>query len=145
VHQDELEHCIQRFREKKRKELVNGNYKLLFHRLDPAQKIVFSHHCGFVAYHPDDIFYITADGNYSYLNLINDVKQIVTMQIGQIEVMLHNQHFFRINRSELINLKYIQSANHKEKCCYLSQNGMNRKFETTAKKIRELQKILTGF
>jgi len=145
IQQDELEQCIYRYKIKCQKEIFADKYKLLFQRLDPAQKIVFNHHCGFVAYHPDDIFYITADGNYCNLNLLNGSQQLVTMQIGHIEKLTSNQHFFRINRSELINLKYFQSADQKEKACHLRFNGTSQKFETTPKKIRELQKVLTGF
>lgn len=144
IQQDELEQCIYRYKIKCQKEIFADKYKLLFQRLDPAQKIVFNHHCGFVAYHPDDIFYITADGNYCYINLLNGSQQIVTMQIGQIEKLTSNLHFFRINRSELINLKYFQSADQKEKVCHLKYNGTSHKFETTPKRIRELQKMLSG-
>jgi two-component system LytT family response regulator len=142
IQQDELEQCLYRYKKKCQKEVFADKYKILFHRLDPAQKIVFNHHCGFVAYHPDDIFYITADGNYCYINLLNGSQQIVTMQIGQIEKLTSNLHFFRVNRSELINLKYFQSADQKEKACHLRFNGTDQIFETTAKKIREMQNIL---
>ena len=142
---DELEQCVERYHVSKCREKVLEKYQTLIRKTDTSQKVIFTHHRGFVAFHTDEIFFIRADGNYSFLNLLGGIEQIVTMQIGQIEIMLTNKHFFRINRSELINLKFIQSADIKEKCCYLSHNGINRKFETNHKKIKELQKKLIGF
>ena len=108
------------------------------------EKIVFSHQRGIFAFHPEDIFYITAEGNYSQLALTSGKKQLVTMQIGQIEQMINSRHFFRVNRSHLINLKYFEFADQKDKTCTLVYNGFIEKFNASTKKIRDVQNLFLG-
>jgi len=107
-------------------------------------KLVFSHNRGIFAFHPDDIFYILADGNYSNIHLISGKKQLVTMQIGQIEKLTTAHQFFRINRSALINLRYFEYADQKEKTCTLAYNGFSENFYASLKKIREVQDLFLG-
>ena len=141
----DIERAIKRFRLKCVQESLSAKSRLLFTRLNPASKLVFSHHRGIFAWHTDDIFYITADGNYSNLCLTSGEKQMVTMQIGKIEKMTESCHFFRINRSTLINLKYFEFADHKEKICQLAIDGRSERFEITPKKIHEMQnRMLRG-
>jgi two-component system LytT family response regulator len=110
----------------------------------PPEKIIFSHQRGIFAYHPDAIFYIAADGNYSQLALTSGKKQLVTMQIGQIEKLIDSRCFFRINRSTLINLKYFEYANQKERTCTVIYNGFSENFNISLKKIREMQDLFLG-
>jgi two-component system LytT family response regulator len=134
----DVERAIKRFRLKCVHEQLSAKSKLLFTRLNPACKLVFSHHRGIFAWHSDDIFYITADGNYSNLCLTSGEKQLVTMQIGKIEELTESCHFFRISRSTLINLKYFEFADQKERICQLTIDGRSVKFEITPKKIHEM-------
>jgi two-component system LytT family response regulator len=76
-----------------------------------------------VAYRPDEILYIEADRNYSDVHLTNGKKQIVSMQLGQIEKAIPAAHFFRINRSVIINLTYFTHADQKHKKCFLKWVG----------------------
>lgn len=142
---NDLNAVLDRYNEKRFEDQKKANFDLLLQRLNPGKKLVFPHNCGFVTYHQDDIFYITADGNYSHIHLIAGKQQMVTMQIGQIEKMLSEHDFFRINRSALINLKYLESANHKTKNCQIGINGFNQDFTTSGKKIRELQNFLIQY
>jgi DNA-binding LytR/AlgR family response regulator len=142
---DDVERTLKRYKIKCAQESLSAKSTLLFTRLDPAYKLVFSHHRGIFAWHSDDIFYITSDGNYSNINLISGKKQLVTMQIGKIEKMTESRYFFRINRSTLINLKYFEFADQKDKICQLAIDGRCERFEITPKKIHEMQnKMLQG-
>lgn len=136
----DFERALKRYRHKCVHERLSAKSTLLFKRLDPTYKMVFSQHRGILAFHSDDIFYFSADGNYSNINLTSGKNQLVTMQIGKIEKMAEAHHFFRINRSTLINLKYFEYADQKGKICQLAINGRTETFEITPKKIRELQK-----
>ncbi len=141
----DIELALKRYRLKCMHERLSEKSNLLFKRLDPAYKMVFSHYRGIFAWHSDDIFYISADGNYSNIHLISGKSQLVTMQIGKIEKLSESRQFFRINRSTLINLKYFEYADQKEKTCHLALNERSEKFEIAPKKIREMQnKMLEG-
>lgn len=142
VSKEDVQQLLERYKVKCVHEKLAAKSKVLFERLEPVKKMVFPHHRGIVAYNPDDIFYITADWNYSNLILISGEQQLVTMQIGKIEKMIPSNYFFRINRSTLINLKYFEHADFQEKKCCLSFNGRSEMFKTSPKKIKEIQKML---
>lgn len=144
VVKDELIQCIERYFVCKCREKIKEKYQLLLQNADSSHKIIFSHHRGFLAYHPDEIYYVSSDGNYSFLNLTSGKRQIVTMQIGKIEEVLAKWQFFRINRSSLINTKYLTHADQKERRVYLENSEQRIEFETTLKKIKELLDLLSG-
>lgn len=60
-----------------------------------------------------DIIYISSDGNYSSIVLANGETRMVTMQLGQIEVLLSSQahsndvKFVRVGRGFIINCEYV--------------------------------------
>ena len=56
----------------------------------------------------DDILYCTADRSYTYVQLKNQRKIIATRKIKEFENLLTQHDFFRIHRSHLINLNYIE-------------------------------------
>ncbi|HPE58125.1 MAG TPA: LytTR family DNA-binding domain-containing protein [Bacteroidales bacterium] len=142
VSKDDIKQFLERYKIKHVHEKLEARTKILFENLEPVKKMVFPLRRGIVAFHPDEIFYITADWNYSNLILTSGKKQLVTLQIGKIERMIPPNHFFRIDRSTLINLKYFKNADFQEKKCFLSFDGKSQVFKITPKKIKEIQKIL---
>lgn len=142
VTKEDIEQALIRYKKKCLHEQLVHKAKILFERLEPAEKLVFPHHRGFNAYHPHDIISIIADGNYSILKLISGKEQLVTIQIGQIDSIIKNTNFFRINRSCIINTRYLTKADFKCKCCCLSYDGEELEIETTPKRIKELQHFL---
>ncbi len=141
VSKEDIQQLLERYKVKCVHEKLAAKTKALFERLEPVKKMVFPHHRGVVAFNPDDIFYITADWNYSNVMLTSGEKLLVTMQIGKIEKMIPSNHFFRINRSTLINLKYFESADFHEKKCLLSFDGKSEMFKASPKKIKEIEQM----
>jgi two-component system, LytTR family, response regulator len=141
VAKEDIQQLLERYKIKCVHEKLAAKTKALFERLEPVKKMVFPHHRGIMAINPDDIFYITSDWNYSNVMLTSGEKQLVTMQLGKIEKMIPSNHFFRINRSTLINLKYFNSADFREKKCILSFNGKSEGFKTSHKRIKEIQQM----
>jgi two-component system LytT family response regulator len=56
----------------------------------------------------DDILYCTADRSYTFIQLKNERKIIATRKIKEFENLLSQHDFFRVHRSHLINLNYIE-------------------------------------
>ncbi len=57
-----------------------------------------------------NIVYISCDSYLISIHLINQKKsEIFSKPLKEIEKELSNFHFFRINRNELINMKYFKS------------------------------------
>jgi len=82
-------------------------------RIDELEKAVQNHRklrfntrSGFILIHPDDIFYIEADANYSEIYLSREKSEVISMNLGAIEAILPRQ-FFRISRSVIINTDYL--------------------------------------
>jgi len=144
VSKTELEEALHRFKLKCHKDQFKRKAQALFQKIEPPQKIVFTHYRGFVAYQPDEILYIEADRNYSFVHLTSGKKQIVSMQLGQIEKAIPQKHFFRINRSTIINLTWFTHADQKLKKCYLEVNGEKYEFKTRVATLKELQRVMVG-
>ena len=144
VQKDKLEKALQRYKVQCMNEQFKQRSQILFQKLEPPQKIIFAHYRGFVAYRPDEILYIEADRNYSDVHLTTVKKQIVSMQLGQIEKAIPAAHFFRINHSVIINLTYFTHADQKLKKCLLVVDGEEFEFPIKVAKIRELQRVMIG-
>lgn len=135
LHRYHLKCHIEKFRETSLKTVQ---------QTESPKKLVFPNQRGFVAYSPDEILYFQADRNYSYIHLTNGSKQIVSMQLGQIEKSLPKSRFFRINRSSIINLKYFTHADQKLRKCFLEVDGTLFDFDMKIAKIKELQRLMMG-
>ena len=62
---------------------------------------------GLVFVTKDEILYATADGNYTQVQL-NDNRNIkVLRQLSEVEQLVSGEPFFRIHRSNLINLEHV--------------------------------------
>jgi two-component system LytT family response regulator len=144
VQQDDLEKALQRYKIQSLHDQFKQKSQILFQKIAPPRKLVLAHYRGFVAYQPDEILYIEADRNYSYLHLTNGNKQIVSLQLGQIEKAIPNSHFFRINRSTIINLTWFTHADQKLKKCFLEVDAKEYDFPIKVSKIRELQGVMMG-
>ncbi|MFN3852664.1 MAG: LytR/AlgR family response regulator transcription factor [Spirosomataceae bacterium] len=56
----------------------------------------------------DDIMYIEADSSYTWINLVNQEKIIVSRTLKDIELLLKGQNFARIHQSYLVNLQHVK-------------------------------------
>lgn len=66
---------------------------------------------------PEDLVYITSDGNYSTLFFVDSATRIVTLQLGVLAELISKQlgkdgnRFIRIGRSHIINRSFITYIN----------------------------------
>lgn len=138
----ELQNTLQRYRLKCMHDDFRKNSQIAVQQNESPRKIVFAHQRGFVAYAPDEIIYIEADRNYSQVYLTSGKKETVSMQLGQIEKAIPASHFFRINRSIIINLTWLTHADQKLKKCYLEVDRKEFDLPIKVSKIRELKNVM---
>jgi len=119
VDPDELTKAIVRFKNIREKESLKEKLEKLTFFLQGSQ-LKFSTRQGFIMINPDEIIYGRADGNYTNIYLTKNRKEIITQQIGQIEKQLDHQLFIRVNRSHIINVRFINAFNRKNKIIELS-------------------------
>ncbi|MCR5277516.1 MAG: LytTR family transcriptional regulator [Bacteroidales bacterium] len=62
---------------------------------------------------PDRLVYISADGNYSDVHMLDGRSQMVSFQLGQLEDLIGDQlgddggRFVRLGRGYIINMDYV--------------------------------------
>lgn len=78
---------------------------------------------------PERIVFISSDGNYCNLVQTDNETRLLSFQLGQIEIMIHDQLgtegnlFIRIGRSLIINRNYIYYINIQSQKLILSDNN----------------------
>lgn len=59
-----------------------------------------------------DIIHIKSDGSYSIFHLINGKRIIVSKLLKEVEKQLGSEGFYRLSKSNVINLQHISSVKH---------------------------------
>lgn len=98
---------------------------------------------GFTLLNLDDIIYCEADHNYTTIFLVNDKKVLANNPLRYFEELLCQLSFFRINRSELINLNFLKdfSKNTQGEITLTSGKKLNLSNSRKESFIEAIQKI----
>lgn len=99
---------------------------------------------------PDRIVYISSDGNYSTMVLVNEDEHLFTFNLGTFEKVIEQQlgieaqMFIRLGKSLIINARYIYYVNVSKQQIILSDSGFPHKFTLSASKeaLRALKSVL---
>lgn len=111
-------------------------------------KLLFSTSTELIRIPSDVVVYITADGNYSAINMVDKGEYVLTMQLGQIERKIAetlapgDNVFIRIGKSLIVNKEYITCVNPTRQKMVLS-DGRTFRYEVSASK--EALKALKEF
>lgn len=108
--------------------------------LEQIKKLHFRSTSGFVFIDPSEIICIDASGNYSVFHLTSNRTETVTMLLGKIHEMLEPEIFFRISRSCIINLNYLNKINSKQLQCILLCDGTELRCDIARDRIADLLK-----
>ena len=87
----------------------------------------------------DEIIYIEADGSYSNIYLIHGKTEVISKNIGKIEYLFSNEPFFKISRSNIINLKYLKKIDRLKKIVLLTCNSKNIELKVSREKLYDLE------
>lgn len=139
VDNTELNTVMQKILREKESHSLEKRIEELERSINNHRKLRFNTRSGFILIHPDDIFYIEADANYSEIFLSKEKREIVSMNLGAIEVMLPKQ-FIRISRSTIINSHYISKISGVNKICYLNKNNEELVFNIPEKQMPEIKR-----
>lgn len=99
---------------------------------------------------PDRIVYISSDGNYSTMVLVNKDEHLFSFNLGTFERVIEQQLgtdaqiFIRLGKSLIINAKYIYYVNVSKQQIVLSDSSFPEKFSLSASKeaLRALKNVL---
>ncbi|KAF5054397.1 Transcriptional regulatory protein BtsR [anaerobic digester metagenome] len=115
-------------------------------RIESLEKALKNHHklrfntrSGFIMIHPDEIFYIEADANYSEIFYNKTKREVVSMNLGAVEALLPEQ-FIRISRSIIINSTWLTKLSGVQKKCWLRKENEEKEFCVPEKQMGELKR-----
>lgn len=109
---DELKDTVQKLREWKLKYLSAASQLQMD---EPEKKLKLPHNHGFKVVNVRDIIRLKADNNYTEIFLKNEPVVLVSKPIKDFEFRLDPQWFFRVHKSQIINLRYFKE--------YVSKDG----------------------
>ncbi len=129
VDPNELLRVISRYREK----------KIHQHQPEPANKIRFNTLGGFMLINPEEILYCQAQANYTDIYLTSQHKHTISLNIGSIEKVLSQPQFFRISRSNIINVRFLAEINRGKRFCVLTAGQVSVSLKIAQERIKELE------
>lgn len=110
----------------------------LFDFMKNEKKIRINTRHGFHLITADEILYIESDGSYCVFHFINNKNETISINMGALEEALPVNKFFRISRSIIINLDFLDSVDRKTKTCILSRNPFSQTFKISGDRMKML-------
>lgn len=87
----------------------------------------------------DEIIYIEADGSYSNIFLIHGKTEVISKNIGKIEHLFSNEQFFKVSRSNIINLTYLKKIDRLKKTVSLICFEKNIELKVSRERLYDLE------
>lgn len=110
---DELIKAIERaLKHQQSGEKQNARYESFQQNFHPGKqfsKITIPTLTGFEFVEINDILFLQSDSNYTRIKLCNGKQIVASRLLGEFEKMLEPYNFFRVHKSNLINLTHIKS------------------------------------
>jgi len=126
IDEDELKHAVDKVRAKL--ESTEQYYKIdeLLHWVQPnlkKNKVAISID-GKIRMIPfDSIVYCESESNYTFIYILGEKRAMISKTLKEVEYMLHNPDFFRVQNSYLVNLNHIKEYIRGEGGELLMSNG----------------------
>lgn len=121
-------------------------FKDYFQQIRVPENLVFQTRAGLERFSVKEILYCQSEGNYSTIFLEKNYSSLVTKMLGELKDLLPN-HFYRMNRTNLINLEYFQQikGHFPNKKCVLYKNGNTVELKIPDRKVPELIKAVDHY
>lgn len=110
----------------------------LFSYINNFGKIRLNTRNGFLLVNPAEILYLETESSYSRLVYETDKAETVCLNLGLIEEALPSKTFFRISRSHIINLDYLESVSRKTNTVTISCNSFSKTLKISGDRIKLL-------
>ncbi|MFH1120218.1 MAG: response regulator [Bacteroidota bacterium] len=135
----ELRAAVQKAMDNKASHSIEQRIESLERAVKNHRKLRFNTRSGFIMIHPDEIFYIEADANYSEIYLSLKQREVVSMNLGAVEALLPGQ-FIRISRSIIINSTWLTRLSGVNKKCWLRKENEEMEFCVPEKQMGEFKR-----
>ena len=91
-----------------------------------------------------EIISLNAEGNYTQIVTKELKEYTVSKQLGFVQDKISKTYFHRINRSQVVNIKYLHEIDFKKKTLMLKWNGNTSDFQVSRRHLKELKDLLTN-
>lgn len=122
----ELEKCIERIERNLSKDGFESKLEAALDVLSQIEgvpkRVKLSHDGKITFYHPDEILYCEADGNYCRIFFNKGHKVLLTRKLKQVEEILSEPIFYRVHNSYIVNLNKIKAYNKNEGLLIMENN-----------------------
>jgi len=143
IDRKELQAAVQKAIDNKASHSIEQRIESLERAVKNHRKLLFNTRSGFIMIHPDEIFYIEADANYSEIYLSLKQREVVSLNLGAVEAFLPEQ-FIRISRSIIINSTWLTKLSGVQKKCWLRKDNEEKEFNVPEKQMGELKRRVSA-
>ena len=134
---NDLIEIIEKYRKENRK-LFHVKLVDIVNSIPEEVKIKINSQHSYILVNPLDIVYCKSFEGYTNIYLSNGKKELASVNLSQMEVMVERWNFYRLGRSLLINLDYIRKIDKTENKCYLKSNNGKWEVGSSHQAIKEL-------
>jgi two-component system, LytTR family, response regulator len=106
-----------------------------------SKKIIFPTSYGFQIVKPENIIYCQADQNYTKVFLVDSKELLISKPLNHIEELLSYDFFYRIHKSFLVNINFINAYNKVDGPSVILENGT--KLPVATRRNKEFIDVLT--
>lgn len=111
----------------------------ILNKSQEEKKIVLKNAHGSLILKPEEILYVEADGCYTQIHLANNKTETISKNLGNIESLFPETLFFKISRSVLVNLLYINKINRLKRFVYLLHKDEEIVLKASKEKLYSLE------
>jgi len=134
----DLKRAVEKFKSFQKKD---SQYEQLREFIESSRKkIRFNTREGFILFHPDDIFFIEADQNYSKVFTTGEKNEVISLNLGKVETILPREGFWRISKSHIINMKYLFKVDRKKRECIIVHNEKSVTLKLARDRLKSMPK-----
>ena len=119
VDPEALEKAVDRYRNVLPENDLLFKIRGMIQSLNGPERIKVNTRSGFILIDLQELVYCQADGNYTRIYLDKGKEEVITLNLGGFTERLDPKKYFRISRSSIINLDYLERVDNKSGTCRL--------------------------
>lgn len=134
---EDLKQVVEKYQRANHK-LFQGKIVDMVNSIPEELKIKINSQRSYILVSPMNIVYCQSNDGIISLYLANGKKELASITLSQMEIMVERWDFYRLGRSLLINLDYIRKIDKSEDKCYFQSDAGSWEVSSSHQAIKEL-------
>jgi two-component system LytT family response regulator len=118
----QLESAVRKYQDQMNNRMLSSHIESMVKNLEEDGRIKVNTRTGFIVIDTRRLLYCQAEGNYTRIRLEGNREELVSTNLGTFIDKLKGQPFFRISRSALINLEFLNRVDNRAGTCTLTSD-----------------------